>query len=107
MPLRSFSKSFLDNTDSEITWTPTGNTNIIISIVNGIATFSAPTDWNGQETVTFTACDLELLCDSYTIKVTVNSVNDAPIVTNIPDLTITEDSVVSLIDLSIFNFIRI
>ncbi|MFA5175812.1 MAG: tandem-95 repeat protein [Candidatus Nanoarchaeia archaeon] len=93
--------SDVDNLDSEMTWTATGATNIIVSInpVTKIATFSALQDWNGAEPITLQACDLEPLCDTDNIIVTVNPVNDDPIVTDIPDLTMTEDSVVTSIDL--------
>ncbi|MDD5133751.1 MAG: PKD domain-containing protein, partial [Candidatus Nanoarchaeia archaeon] len=67
--------------------------------VGGVATFSAPANWSGAETIILQACDLGPLCDTDNIIVTVTPVNDDPIVTDIPDLTITEDSVVTSIDL--------
>ncbi|MDD5133750.1 MAG: tandem-95 repeat protein, partial [Candidatus Nanoarchaeia archaeon] len=89
--------SDVDNLDSEMTWTYSGNTNIIISIVGGVATFSAPANWNGQEIVTFTACDLEPLCSSDQIIVKVNPINDKPEVTIAPfTLTFDEDTMGSV-----------
>ena len=50
--------SDIDNTDAEMTWTFTGNTELTVSIVNRVATITIPTaDWNGAETITFTATD--------------------------------------------------
>ena len=49
----------IENADSEITWTYAGNTELTVTIdVNRIATITIPdADWNGTETVTFTATD--------------------------------------------------
>ena len=46
-------------------WTYTGNTELTVTIVNRVATITIPTaDWNGAETITFTATDPGLLADS-------------------------------------------
>jgi len=42
----------LDNSLSELTFTFSGNTNIQVSITNGIATLTPAANWNGQETIT-------------------------------------------------------
>ena len=50
--------SDVDNTDAEMTWTYSGNTDLTVSIVNRVATISIPSaDWNGAETITFRATD--------------------------------------------------
>ena len=47
-----------ETSDASLTYTVSGNTNIGVSISNGVATISAATaDWNGTETLTFTASD--------------------------------------------------
>ncbi|MCF6268348.1 MAG: T9SS type A sorting domain-containing protein [Melioribacteraceae bacterium] len=48
-----------DNLDSEIDWSYSGNTDLSVSInSNRVATISTPNaDWNGSETITFTATD--------------------------------------------------
>ncbi len=52
----------VDNADSQITWTYTGNTALTVSIVNRVATITIPSaDWNGSETITFTAKNPGLL----------------------------------------------
>ena len=47
-------------------------------------------EWNGAETITFTATDLGLATDSDSATFTVTAVNDEPVVSDIPDQTIVE-----------------
>ncbi|EHU5133424.1 tandem-95 repeat protein [Vibrio parahaemolyticus] len=49
--------SDVDNVDGELTFSVSGNSNVLVSIENGIATISPTADWNGSETLTFTATD--------------------------------------------------
>ncbi len=54
-----------DNLDSEITWTWSGNQNLIVSINNNrVATISYLSGWKGSETITFTATDPHGCSDS-------------------------------------------
>ncbi|MCK5125998.1 MAG: hypothetical protein KAR42_07065 [candidate division Zixibacteria bacterium] len=96
--------SDVDNTDAEMTWSYTGNTELTVSIdVNNIATIGIPTvDWNGNETITFRATDpgTEFAEDAATFTVT--AVNDAPIMTDILDQTIAEGSSFTTFDLDDF-----
>ncbi len=47
-----------DNTDAEMTWTYSGNSELSVTIVDRVATISIPDpDWKGSETITFTATD--------------------------------------------------
>jgi len=65
-----------DNTDDEITWTYSDNSELTVSIdSNRVATIGTPADWSGAETITFTATDPALLSDSdaATFTVTQNS----------------------------------
>ena len=90
----------IDNLDNEITWTYSGNTELTVLIVNRIASITIPNiDWNGAETITFTATDPGLLADSDAATFTVNAVNDAPVTTTIPDQTIDEGSSFATINL--------
>ena len=86
--------SDLDNVDADMTWTYSGNVELTVSIdVNRVATIGIPSaDWNGSETITFTATDPGLASDSDPVTFTVTAVNDAPVVSNIPDQTIAEGS---------------
>ncbi|HBC0001483.1 tandem-95 repeat protein [Vibrio parahaemolyticus] len=49
--------SDVDNVDGELTFSVSGNSNVLVSIENGIATISPTADWNGSEPLTFTATD--------------------------------------------------
>ncbi len=89
----------IDNVESDLTWTYSGNTDLTVVIdQNHIATISTPDEnWNGSETITFTATDPGGLSDSDPATFTVNAVNDAPVVSDIPDQTINEgESFVSI-----------
>jgi hypothetical protein len=95
--------SDIDNTDAEMTWTYSGNTSLTVSIVARVATITMPSaDWNGSETITFTATDPGLLADSDPATFTVGAANDAPVVTDIPDQTIAEGSTFTTITLDGF-----
>jgi hypothetical protein len=90
----------VDNLDAEISWTYAGNTELTVSIVNRVATVTIPNpDWNGSETITFTATDPGLLFDSDPATFTVTGVNDAPIVSDIPNQTVAEGSTFTTITL--------
>jgi hypothetical protein len=91
--------SDVDNTDAEMTWTFTGNVNIIVSInpVTRVVTFTAPANWFGQETITFRATDPGGLWDENATTVTVTSVNDPPVASNLaisPPIPVTTDDLV-------------
>jgi len=93
-----------DNTDAEMTWTFSGNTELTVSIDAGrVATVTIPDiDWNGAETITFTATDPGLLADSDPAAFTVTAVNDVPVVTDIPDQTVIEGGTFATIALDDF-----
>jgi len=62
-----------DNSDDEVTWTYTGNTNVNVFIdpITRVVTFTALFDWNGIESITFTATDPGGLSSSDYMTVTV------------------------------------
>ena len=93
-----------DNTDSEISWTFSGTLALTASIDHGqIATIRLPSlEWNGSETITFTAADPDGNASSDAAVFTVTGVNDAPYVLLIPDQTIYESYAFSPIDLDDF-----
>ncbi|HFD4062337.1 TPA: tandem-95 repeat protein [Vibrio parahaemolyticus] len=62
--------------DGELTFSVSGNSNIQVAIVNGIATFTPTADWNGSETLTFTATDPSGESISQTVNFTVAPVAD-------------------------------
>jgi hypothetical protein len=69
--------SDLDNLDSEMTWTFSGNTQLTVSIVARVATITVPnSDWFGSETITFKATDPGSLWDDDAALFTVTPVQD-------------------------------
>ncbi|MDF4465466.1 tandem-95 repeat protein [Vibrio parahaemolyticus] len=68
--------SDVDNVDGELTFSVSGNSNIQVVIVNGIATFTPTADWNGSEALTFTATDPSGESVSQTVNFTVAPVAD-------------------------------
>ncbi|EMR6823823.1 tandem-95 repeat protein, partial [Vibrio parahaemolyticus] len=68
--------SDVDNVDGELTFSVSGNSNIQVAIVNGIATITPTADWNGSETLTFTATDPSGKSISQTVNFTVAPVAD-------------------------------
>ncbi|MFC1718911.1 PKD domain-containing protein, partial [Candidatus Poribacteria bacterium] len=90
-----------NNGDGEIAWAHTGNTNVSVSIdsANHVVTFGALANWNGSEEITFTATDPDGLSGSDSMTVTVTPVNDAPVISDIPDVAFVEDGSDGSIDL--------
>ncbi|ELA8372125.1 tandem-95 repeat protein [Vibrio parahaemolyticus] len=68
--------SDVDNVDGELTFSVSGNSNIQVAILNGIATITPTADWNGSETLTFTATDPSGESISQTVNFTVAPVAD-------------------------------
>ncbi|HHF3205315.1 TPA: tandem-95 repeat protein [Vibrio diabolicus] len=68
--------SDVDNVDGELSFSVSGNSNVLVSIENGIATISPTADWNGSETLTFTATDPSGESVSQTVNFTVAPVAD-------------------------------
>ena len=91
----------VDDTNDEMTWTYSGNTDLIVSIdANRFAIITIPNEnWTGSETITFRATDPGGLWDEDAATFSVTAVNDAPIVTDIPDQTIDEGSTFTNINL--------
>ncbi|MFW1585792.1 tandem-95 repeat protein [Vibrio parahaemolyticus] len=68
--------SDVDNVDGELTFSVSGNSNIQVAIVNGIATITPTADWNGSETLTFTTTDPSGESVSQPVNFTVTPVAD-------------------------------
>ena len=83
----SLSASDIDGDD--LTYSIVGGTNIIATLDGSDITFSAPTDFNGSESFTVSVTDAELT-DSQIITVTINPVNDAPLLSVVQDQTMQE-----------------
>ena len=63
-----------------LSFSNSGNTNINVSIVSGIVTLIPDPDWYGYEDITFTATDDSLASVSDEVRVTIDPVNDAPVI---------------------------
>ena len=69
-----------DNAATEITWTYTGDDELTVTIIDRVATITAPAaDWNGSETITFRATDPTLLFGEDAAVFTVSAINDVPV----------------------------
>jgi len=77
--------SDVEDADADITWTWSGNTDLTVTLDGSrVATIGIPdVNWNGNETITFTATDQNSGQDSDQATVTLTPVNDTPVVTNI------------------------
>jgi PKD repeat protein len=85
---------------ADVAFVCSGNTHIQVDIdpASHVVTFTADPDWNGQETITFTATDTgddgeSPLSDSDSIVVTVKPVNDPPVAIAGPDQVVERNSV--------------
>ncbi|MCQ2096573.1 MAG: tandem-95 repeat protein [Fibrobacter sp.] len=83
-----------DDTDKpqQLKWSVTGNKQLKVTISNDrVATIEAPDQyWNGNEDITFIATDSKGATGSETVNFNVESVNNPPVVSQIPDQTIDE-----------------
>ena len=80
--------SDVDNSDEEMTWTISGNSALAVSIVDRVASITAPADWKGSETITFRVSDPESLYAEVAATFTV--ANQAPVLAEIADQTVYE-----------------
>ena len=84
--------------DSSLLLTYSGNMHIDVSIDSFKVTFSADSNWNGQEQIAFTIDDqVQRLTEVDTVTVSVLAVNDPPEIFELSDLTMDEDSVEDII----------
>ena len=86
-----------------MTWSASGNTNLIVNIANRVVTIKTPNaDWNGSEAITFTVKDPKGATGAETVTFTVVSINDAPVIKKIADQNIDEGKSFSPIKLDDF-----
>ena len=89
----------LDASDVELlplTYTIESNTSNGTTSLNGnIVTYVPTTDWNGEDSFTYKANDGELDSNIASVTITVNPVNDAPVVQN-QSASTNEDTVVDI-----------
>ena len=92
----------LETADAAILWSYSGNTDLSVSIVDRVATITPPDEnWNGSETITFTAQDEGGLQAGDAATFTVTPENDDPVVENpLPDISLNEYFYSHTIDLT-------
>ncbi len=94
-----------DHDLSKLKFEVTGNKDIKVNInaKTREVSFKTPNElWNGSETLTFTATDPEGGKASSTMKLTVKSINDPPVMKDIPEQTIKEKQDFKPVELSKF-----
>jgi len=94
-----------EDDDVDLTWTYSGNTNIVVNIdeTTHLVNFTAIGNFSGSENIKFTVNDTSGLTDNDTILVTVNPINDAPSFNSsnpVPSLKWPEDTINSTINLT-------
>ncbi|MBN2092035.1 PKD domain-containing protein [candidate division KSB1 bacterium] len=77
-----------DDPVEKLTWTAEGNLQLEVNISNRVATITTPNaDWYGEESIMFIANDPAGAADSAFVMFTVQSVNDPPVIKQIPAQT--------------------
>ncbi len=76
----------------QLKWAVTGNKQLKVSVSNDrVVTIETPDQyWNGSEDITFTVTDSKGASSSETVNFNVESVNNPPVVAQIPDQTVDE-----------------
>jgi len=94
---------FINDINGDIvTLSVSGNTEVLVDIADFIVTFSATPDWNGTETLTFTANDnMDRAVASDIVDIVVTPVNDDPTIVLPDDFTFEEDEEL-IVDFSAF-----
>ena len=83
--------SDVDDPDSTLTWSVSGNADMSVDIINRVATITVnDPQWNGSEIITFLSRDPNGETDSDQATFVVTMVNDAPQIEAIPNQTINE-----------------
>ena len=86
-----------DDVDGDdLSYNVTGGSSILVSLDSNVATFNAPQDYNGSEQFTVSVTDGEYVA-SQVITVTVDAVNDAPVLSAIGNRAIDEDGVLNIL----------
>ncbi len=86
----------VDNADADMVWTHSVTSSLTVDITNRVATITFAGGWTGSETITFRATDPG---SQYSEDAAEFSVNDAPVVSDIPDQTLAEGATFATISL--------
>ena len=81
-----------DNADNELLWSIYGNRDLLVRIVNRIATVTPPdSEWAGVEIIHFAAKDPGGQADTAAVRFEIIGFNDPPRLINVTDYSIDED----------------
>lgn len=94
-----------DHADNQVIWSATGQVNLVVSIVNRIATIApADSEWAGTERIDFTAKDpAGAQATIAQVRFTIDPVNDAPRIVVVPEQIINRGGTFPTLDLSTFT----
>lgn len=81
-----------DDPASELSWQFFNGTSVYHHTIQGGILVRALTDWFGRDTLRVIVADPHGLSDTGYVPIVVTSVNDAPVVSGIPDIVFMEDS---------------
>ena len=86
-----------DHSDQEMSWAFSGNSELIITIVDRVATINFPYEnWNGLETVTFTATDPGGLTGQEVVNLGIDGINDPPQILGFNPIAVTENRILTI-----------
>ena len=77
------------------------NGTVVIAPDGKFLNFDADPDWYGTEVFTYTVKDKENATDHAEVTVTVNAVNDGPIISDVPDQIIAEDGTTGALNFTV------
>ena len=83
--------SDVEDTDDQLVWEITGNTDLVVNLVNRVVTVVPTSNWNGQETLTFKVTDTAGEIASKNLIFKANPQPDAPVLTSIGNQEVQED----------------
>jgi len=91
----NLSQYFVDE-DAVIVYSVSDLNNLVVNINGEIASVVPDLNWFGVESVVFSGCDGSNCVDSNSVELEVLSVNDAPVLDSVADVTILEGEVVQI-----------
>jgi hypothetical protein len=90
------SQYFSDRENDTITYSMTGGVHVKANITGSMVTLYADKDWFGSEQVKFVATEEDQSTNSNVVTITVNAVNDAPVLSALNDLTFVEGDYINV-----------
>jgi len=90
------SSYFGDEEKDVLTYSISGNVHVKANITNGLVTLYADKDWFGAEQVRFVASEEDQSTESNLVTIIVNSVNDPPVLSPLPDWVVVETDFVDV-----------